>query len=148
MGWKHDQLDSKSSYHSCSHIFAHKCVKIESKCFQSISNHHTAQQWVHNLLYTKFGKLLYNRNMLKIFLKHISQNVFKNTFTLESLIYYYFESKSWKHISIFENKNIQESRKIQYFSYFKPTFHETCDWKEEKNLFAVVKNLFKWTLNM
>jgi predicted nucleic-acid-binding Zn-ribbon protein len=42
-GWKHDQLDTKSSYHSCSHIFAHKCKKVESKHFQSISNYHVAQ---------------------------------------------------------------------------------------------------------
>jgi hypothetical protein len=41
--WKHNQLETKNSYHSCSHIFAHKCRKVESKCFQSLLNHHAAQ---------------------------------------------------------------------------------------------------------
>jgi hypothetical protein len=42
-GQKQDQLDTKNNYHSCSHIFAHKCKKVESKCFQSLSNHHATQ---------------------------------------------------------------------------------------------------------
>jgi hypothetical protein len=46
------------------------------------------------------------------------------------------------------NNNIEESRKIQYFSYFKPTFYEISVQKVEKNLFIVVKNLLKWKLNM
>lgn len=61
-GWKWDQLDTKSSYHSCNHNFAHKCKKVESKHFQSLSNHHVAQQWVYNLLYTKFERLSYNKS--------------------------------------------------------------------------------------
>jgi disulfide oxidoreductase YuzD len=90
IGWKHDQLDIKSSCHSCNHIFAHKCKKVESKHFQPLSNHHVAQEWVYNLLYTKFESLSYNKSRCKVFLKHIGQNVLKNNFTLESLIYYYF----------------------------------------------------------
>jgi hypothetical protein len=32
---------------------------------------------------------LYNKIRLKIFLKHIGQNVLKNTFTSKSLVYYF-----------------------------------------------------------
>jgi hypothetical protein len=42
----------------------------------------------------KIWETSYNKNRLKVFLKHTTQNVFKNTFTLESLIYYYFQNKS------------------------------------------------------
>jgi hypothetical protein len=39
------------------------------------------------------------------------------------------------------------SKKVEK-SNISPTFNETCAWKVEKNLLAVVKNLPKWTLNM
>ncbi len=40
---KAQSIRHTNSYHSCSHIFAHKCKKVESKCFQSLSNHHATQ---------------------------------------------------------------------------------------------------------
>jgi hypothetical protein len=60
--------------------------------------------------------------------------VFKNIFTFESLIYYYFKNKILMHISTFLFSNIQENRQMP--------------GKVEKNLLVVLKNLPKWTLNM
>jgi len=39
---------------SCYHVFTHKCKKVELKHFQSMSNHHGAQYWIYNMLYTNF----------------------------------------------------------------------------------------------
>jgi hypothetical protein len=39
--WKHNQVYTISSSRSYSHIFTRKCKKVESKPFQSLSNH----QW-------------------------------------------------------------------------------------------------------
>ncbi len=33
----------KVALSSCSHVFTHKCKKVESKLFQSLLNHHGAQ---------------------------------------------------------------------------------------------------------
>jgi hypothetical protein len=46
----------KVAMSSYNHIFTHKRKKVESKPFQSLSNHHGAQCWVYSMLYTKFGK--------------------------------------------------------------------------------------------
>jgi hypothetical protein len=46
----------KVAMSSYNHIFTHKRKKVESKPFQSLLNHHGAQYWVYNMLYTKFGK--------------------------------------------------------------------------------------------
>jgi len=48
---------TKVDMSSCNHIFTHKCKKVDSKPFQSLLNHHGAQYWIYNMLYTKFGKL-------------------------------------------------------------------------------------------
>jgi hypothetical protein len=68
---------------SCNHIFTHKCKKIESKPFQSLSNHHCAQYVIYSMLYIKFGKLLCTKSKSTIFLKLIVRTVFKNIFTLK-----------------------------------------------------------------
>jgi hypothetical protein len=47
----------KVAFSSCSHVFTHKCEKVNSKKFQSLLNHHGAQYWIYNMSYTKFGKL-------------------------------------------------------------------------------------------
>jgi hypothetical protein len=39
------------------HIFTHKCKKVKPKPFRSLLNHHGAQYWVYNMLYTKFENL-------------------------------------------------------------------------------------------
>jgi hypothetical protein len=66
-----------------SHILTHKCKKVESKPFQSLSNHHGAQYWIYSMMYTKFGKLWCTKSRSKIFLKLTGGIVFKNTFTLK-----------------------------------------------------------------
>ncbi len=33
MGWKHNKLYTKNNPKNCSHIFTHKCKKVESKPF-------------------------------------------------------------------------------------------------------------------
>jgi hypothetical protein len=42
----------------------------------------------------------------------------------------------------------QESKKIQYFIYLKPTLFLWATQKVRKKLFAIFKNLLKSTLNM
>jgi len=39
----------KKAPNSCSHIFMHKCNKVKSKKFQSLSNHHGAKYQVYSM---------------------------------------------------------------------------------------------------
>jgi hypothetical protein len=45
-----------------SHIFTHKCKKVESKPFQSLSNHHGTQYWIYSI----YVQRLENLSVLKI----------------------------------------------------------------------------------
>ncbi len=66
-GWKDNQLYTKRALSSGSHIFTHKCNKLKSKLFQSLSNHHGAKYWIYTMLCTKFEKKLCIKNRLKTF---------------------------------------------------------------------------------
>jgi hypothetical protein len=71
--WKHNQVYTKSSPKSYSHIFTRKCKKVESKPFQSLSNHHGAKYWVYSVLYIKFE----NFSVLKVCQKYFWNSLVK-----------------------------------------------------------------------
>jgi hypothetical protein len=52
--WKHDKYTQNVAIGNYSHIFTHKCKKIELKLLKSLLNNHGAKYWIYNLLYTKF----------------------------------------------------------------------------------------------
>jgi hypothetical protein len=51
VGWKHNQVYTKKALNNYSH-------KVESKHFQSLSNHHGAKYWFYIMLYKFFWNFL------------------------------------------------------------------------------------------